>query len=138
MRKLLYSMISLAAVAAVATPALAQPAGYGAYDSATPTYRHARPSRAVAPAAGVVAGTVVGVGVSEGWWGTAATAALPATAAGAAAIGGIAGVGTVALVDAMIEPCRGFAALFDLSHGECVNGQYVGYAPRRPIPRRHR
>lgn len=137
MRKLLYSVISLAAAAAFATPALARPSGYRANDYAPPAYRYDLPSRVVAPAAGIVGGTVAGVGVSEGWWGPAATAALPTTAAGAAAIGGVAGMGAVATVDATLEPCRGLAALSNLSDGECMNGRYVGYAPplRRPTPR---
>ena len=135
MRKLLYSAISLAAAAAFATPALAQPAGYRDYDSA-PSY-HSRAAAEVG--AGVVGGTVAGLGVSEGWWGAAATAALPVTVAGAAAIGGLTGIGVVVLIDAATQPCRGFAAMFNLSEGECVNGQYVGYAPpRRAAGRRHR
>jgi len=74
-----------------------------------------------------VTGTVIGLDVAEGRWGaTAAGAALPATAAGAVAVGGVAGVGTVALIDAFVQPCRGFAAL---------NGQYVGYRPRTVIRR---
>jgi hypothetical protein len=51
---------------------------------------------------------------------------LPATTAGAIATGGIVGVGTVALVDAFIQPCRGFSALFGLNKDKCVNGVYVG------------
>ena len=133
MRKLLYSAISLAAAAAFATPALAQPAGYRDYNSA-PSY-HSRAAAEVG--AGVVGGTVAGLGVSEGWWGSAATAALPTTVAGAAAIGGLAGIGTVVFIDAATQPCRGFAAMFNLSEGECVNGQYVGYAPA-PRSMRHR
>jgi hypothetical protein len=139
MRKLLYAGISLAAAAAFASPALAQPAGYRAYDYAPPaSYHNARTATAVG--AGVVGGTVAGLGVSEGWWGAAATAALPTTVAGAAAIGGVAGMGTVAAVDFMLEPCRGFAAVFDLSHGECVNGHYVGDQPppRRMVRHRYR
>ena len=105
MRKLLYSAISLAAAAAFATPALAQPPGYRAYDYA-PAYH----SRAAADfGAGVVGGTVAGLGVSEGWWGAAATAALPTTAAGAAAIGGVAGIGAV--VASMRRPSRAAALL---------------------------
>lgn len=120
MRKLVCA-VSLAAAAAFATTA-AQAAPEGYYQN----------PRIIAPVAGVVGGTVAGLGVSEGWWGSAAAAALPASAAGAAAVGGVVGMGTVALVDAALEPCRGFAALFDLSSGECVNGQYVGYA-RPPV-----
>jgi hypothetical protein len=116
MRKLLCAVSLAAAAAFTATAAQAAPEGY---------YHN---PRVMAPAAGVVGGTVAGVGISEGWWGSAAAAALPTTAAGAAVIGGVVGMGTIAFVDAALEPCRGFAALFDLSSGECVNGQYVGYA----------
>jgi hypothetical protein len=124
MRKVL-PMLAVAA-AVVATPAFA-----------------AHENRAVQGAevgAGVVGGTVVGLGVSEGWWGaTAAGAALPATAAGAAAVGGVAGVGGIALLDAVFQPCRGFQALLTISHGQCANGEYVGYheaAPPRRVIRR--
>lgn len=125
MRKLLYSAMTLVAATVIATPALA---GHRSYDY---------PAHTVAPVAGVVSGTVLGLGTSEGWWGsTVAGVALPTTVAGAAVVGGVAGVGTVALVDAALEPCRGFAAMFNLSHGECVDGHYVGDAPSRPV-RRH-
>lgn len=167
MRKLLYSAMTLAAAAALATPALAQPpgyydhhvrhvyhhhyvrhvyraeryapAGYRAYAYAPP-YEPPYHSRAAgAIGAGVVAGTVAGLGVSEGWWGaTVAGAALPTTVAGAAAIGGVAGIGAAALVDAALEPCRGFAAMFNLSEGECVNGHYVGPGARHPAPPHYR
>ena len=140
MRKLSCSLISLAAVAALATPALAQSPGYrahqpgyGAYAYAPPPQENAREAGAVG--AGVVGGTVAGVGVSQAWWGSAAAAALPATAAGAAAVGGVAGIGAVAAVDAFTNPCRGFAALFDLNSGRCENGHYVGYAQRGPVRR---
>ena len=61
---------------------------------------------------------------------------LPTTAAGAAAVGGVAGVGAVALIDAAVQPCRGFHALFGMNHDECVNGVYVG--PHRFSELRHR
>ncbi len=147
MHKLLHAGISLAAAAAFAAPALAQPPshrahhharpGYGAYAYAPPA-RPRNGARVAAPVAGVATGTTIGVGVSEGWGTAAAAAALPATAAGAAAIGGVAGIGAVAAVDAMLEPCRGFAAIFNLSDGECVNGHYVGHAPPTGRPVRHR
>jgi hypothetical protein len=87
--------------------------------------------------AGVVSGTVIGLGISEGWWGaTAADAALPTTAAGAAAVGGVAGIGMVAAIDSLVQPCRGFHALFNLSDGQCANGHYVGYLARHYY-RRH-
>jgi len=116
-------ILSFALVAALVMPALAELEGIN------PNYG---PVGYVAPVAGVATGTVVGVGLTEGWFGSsAAVATLPTTAVGAAAFGGVAGLGTVALVDAAVQPCRGFHALFDLSHGQCVNGEYVGYAPQR-------
>lgn len=125
MRKLL-SVLSLAA-AAVFTASAAQAAYYYPV-TVYPQY----PARVQAETTtGVIAGTAIGVGVSEGWFGsTVAGAALPASAAGAAAVGGVAGIGAIALIDAATQPCRGFAALFGLNHGACVNGQYVGYGPR--------
>lgn len=84
-----------------------------------------------APATGVVVGTLAGVGLYNGWYGSSAAAtSLGATAASSAVAGGVIGVGAAALVDAAIQPCRGFHAMFDLSHGQCVNGQYVGYQER--------
>jgi hypothetical protein len=122
MRKLLYALSIAAAAALTASTAQA------AYYYPVTVYPASR-----APAettTGVAAGTVVGVGVSEGWWGASvAGAALPATAAGAAAVGGVAGIGAIALIDAATQPCRGFAALFGLNHGACVDGHYVGYGP---------
>ena len=80
----------------------------------------------------MVAGTVVGVGLSNAWWTGATAAALPAATIGAAATGGVAGVGAAALVHAAVTPCVGFDALFNnfltASAGRCVNGQPV--APR--------
>ncbi len=82
----------------------------------------------VAPGTGVVVGTLAGVGLYNGWYGSSAAAtSLGATAATSAVAGGVIGVGAAALVDAAIQPCRGFHAMFDLSHGQCVNGEYVGY-----------
>lgn len=123
MRKIL-PILSTAAMVALATPAFAEP------EAVNPNYGSAY---AVAPAVGGVAvGTVVGVGLYEGWFGSsAAVAALPATAAGAAAVGGVAGVGTVVLLDAAIQPCRGFHALLGMNEHECVNGVYVGDHPQR-------
>jgi hypothetical protein len=121
MRKLLFALPVAAAV--VATPALAQP-----YDS---SYYPAGPM-----VAGAVVGTAVGVGLYNGWYGSGTTiSAFPATAAGAAVAGGVAGVGTVALIDAAVQPCRGFQAIFGMNRGQCANGQYVGYAPRGRVVR---
>lgn len=88
---------------------------------------------AAVPVAGVLVGTAVGVGLYHGWYGAApaiGSATLPTTAAGAATIGGIAGVGTVALIDAALQPCKGFHALFGANKNECANGEYVGYQQR--------
>lgn len=84
-----------------------------------------------AVATGAVAGTVFGLGLAEGWWGSsAAVSALPASAAGAAVTGGVAGVGTIAVIDAATQPCRGARALFSPfipGPSGCANGEYVGY-----------
>lgn len=138
MRKALFAL-PLAAAAAFATPALAQPFNDYTYSDA----------RAAAPwVAGTAAGTAVALGAYHGWytsWG-AAGAALPTSAVGAAAVGGVAAMGTVAFIGGWMQPCSGFQALFDLNHGRCVNGQYVGEqrvsysepAPERPYRRHHR
>jgi hypothetical protein len=126
MRKtfIIVSAISAISAIALAAPASAQqrrqvvvtPGGY-AYPAATTT--------------GVAAGTVFGVGLSQGWWGTSgAAAALPASAAGAAVAGGVAGVGAIAVIDAVTQPCRGARALFSPfipGPSGCVNGEFVGY-----------
>lgn len=119
MRKSL-ALLSLAAGVALATPALAQ------------STNEVRPTDPAAPViGGAVVGTAVGVGLYNGWWGsTAAGVALPSTAAASAAIGGVAGIGTVALIDAAIQPCRGFQALLTMNADKCVNGVYVGDQPR--------
>ena len=125
MHKAFYAL-PIAAAAAFATPAMAQP-----YYDATPY------PTAVPFVAGAAAGTVVALGAYNSWWGGAVGAALPTTAVGAAAVGGVAAIGTVAFVDALLQPCRGFHAMFDLSHGACVNGEYVGYGPRPVAYRYH-
>jgi hypothetical protein len=127
MRKLI-TALSVAAVtaAAVAMPTFAS-AQEGQY---TTGY--------AGPVAGVAVGSAVGFGLYNGWYGANAalgSTLLPTTAAGAATVGGIAGVGTVALIDAAFQPCRGFHALFGANKTACVNGEYVGDAPR---PRRLR
>lgn len=120
MRKALYA-ISIAALAAgLATPALADPP---------------RQRDNVAPVAGVVGGTVIGLGLSEAWWGASpaiAGAALPTSALGAAAIGGVAGIGGVALVDAAIQPCAGFHAMLNLNEQYCAqqNAQQIALQER--------
>jgi hypothetical protein len=121
MRKTLFAL-SLLAAAGVALPAMAEPY-WGGYDG----------PNGYPPAAGVVAGAAVGttvaLGAYNGWW---PEAALPATAAGAAVTGGVAAVGALAMTDAVFNPCAGFHAVFDLSHGQCVDGHYVG-AHAQPV-----
>jgi hypothetical protein len=120
MRKIL-PLLSIVAVAALATPAFAEPEGV------SPHY-----GSAYAPVVGGVAvGTAVGVGLYNGWYSGAFAASLPATAEGAAVTGGVAGVGAVALIDSVIERCSGFHALLNLSAGQCADGVYIGDAPRR-------
>jgi hypothetical protein len=119
MRTTLLALPIIAAAGFAALPAAAQPYYAG------PDYWNG--PNGYPPAAGVVAGaaagTTVALGAYNGWW---PEAALPATAAGAAVTGGIAAVGTLAMVDAVFNPCAGFHAIFDESHGQCVNGKYVG------------
>ena len=113
MRKTLIALSAAAALATAASPALANPRHY-----------HHPHHTWAAPGVGVVTGTVVGVGLYNGWWSSASLGAAASTAAGAATIGGIAGVGTAALIHAATTPCQGFHALFGGSG--CGNGQYVG------------
>ena len=135
MRKAL-TVLTLAATAVAATSAQAaryvrQPAN--AYAPAQVYVYNTNPAAPAEATTGVVAGTVVGLGVAEGWWGaTAAGAALPATAAGAAVVGGVAGIGAVALIDAAVQPCRGFAAILGANREYCadVNGVRVQQARR--------
>ena len=116
MRKALYALPIAAAVLA-ATPALAQPY----YDGT---------ARAAAPwVVGTAAGTVGALAAYSGWWGQAFGSALAGSAAGAAVFGGTAAIGTVAFVDSVLQPCRGFQAMFMINQGACANGEYVGYAP---------
>ncbi len=122
MRKL-FTALSFAAIAAVAlsSPSMAQEQQYN---------RMAMPVRWPARRSALA----VGVGLcGNGWYsgvGSSLTAAT-STVAGAVAVGGVAGVGTVALIDGVFQPCRGFHALFGANKDACVNGEYVGYAPRR-------
>jgi hypothetical protein len=120
------SAVSIAAVVALATPALAASQHGRTYVT---DENPAVPAEAVG---GAAVGTAVGVGAVNGWWGgTVAGVAVPTTAVGSAAIGGVAGIGTVVLIDAAVQPCRGFHAVFMLNRDQCVNGEYVGYKPQR-------
>ncbi len=117
MRNVLHAVPIAAFLAALASPASADPPRQQDY---------------VAPAAGVVGGTVVGLGLTEGWWGASpaiAGTALPTSAAGAAAIGGVAGIGGMALIDAAVQPCAGFHAMFLLNQDACAqqNAQAIAY-----------
>lgn len=123
MRKTLLALSLTAATAvALATPSVAQDRYH---------HRHHH-GHYVAPVTGAVAGTVAGVGLYHGWYTVAGTSAAASSVAGSIAAGGIAGVGTIAAIDAVTTPCRGFHALFGGSG--CVNGEYVGpqamYGPR--------
>lgn len=127
MRKIIPALAFAAvAAAALATPALAE------MDSVNPNY-----ANSYAPiAGGALVGTAVGVGLYNGWYGSSAfVTSAGATAGTAVAVGGVAGVGTVALLDAAVQPCRGFHAMFLMNRDECANGQWVGDAPRRRMMR---
>lgn len=116
MRKTLIALTAAAALAGSAvSPALANQW----------QHRHHQNNAWVAPATGVATGTVVGVGLSQGWWGGSTLATTFGSTTGGAFAGGIlAGAGTIALIHAVTTPCTGFHALFGGSG--CVNGQYVG------------
>jgi hypothetical protein len=130
------TILAMAAVAVLATPAFAAQriTVYGDQQ-----YTPAAPAEVTT---GAVAGTAVGVGLSEGWIsGSIGGAALPATAAGAAAVGGVAGVGAAAGIDAVVQPCRGFQALFGMNKEACaqrqaaLDAQYVSATHRRVVRR---
>ncbi len=126
MRKALYAL-PIAAAAAFATPAMAQPA-YGP-DGA---YAY-EPYVAAAPwVAGAAVGTTMALGAYNGWFAGQFAGTSAAATAGAAAIGGTAAIGAVAFTDALLQPCRGFHAVFGLNRGACADGHYVGYAPPPP------
>ena len=126
MRKVL--MIAAATVA-LSVPALAAPGDQ---------YNPAAPAEVTA---GAVTGTAAGVAVSEGVVGGSLGAALPLSVAGAAATGGVVGVGVAAGIDAAVQPCRGFAAVFGANREFCAqrqamaDGQITGVSQRRVIRR---
>lgn len=102
--------------------------------AATPAAAKDYPAPAWPWVAGAAVGTAVGVGLYNGWFSGSLAASLPASAAGAATTGFVAGVGTIVLIDAATQPCKGFRALFSpfiAKPSGCVNGQYVGYAPKK-------
>lgn len=115
------TIMAIAAIAALSTPALAA--------SRVTVYGDANPAAPAEITTGAVAGTAVGVGVSEGWFGASgalgSSSAIAASTAGAATVGGVAGVGAVAAIDSVIQPCRGFQAFFGLNKESCVNGNYM-------------
>ena len=113
MRKTIFA-VSLLVAAGMAAPAMAQPYWGGGPNGYPP---------AAGVVAGAAAGTPVALGAYTGW---GPVAGLPATTAGSIAVGGVAAIGALAMTDAVFNPCAGFHALFDLSHGECVDGHYVG------------
>ena len=104
------ALLIAAATLAFSAPAFAQSNDYN-------------PAAPAEVGAGAVAGTAAGVAVSEGVIGGSLGAALPATVAGAAVTGGVAGVGVAAGIDAAIQPCRGFAAVFGMNRQECAHRQ---------------
>jgi len=117
MRKII-SLLVLAAAAAAATPALAQP------DNVNPNYGYAAPV-----VAGAAVGTLAGVGLYQGWYGSSGfVTAAGATAGTAAVVGGVAGVGTVVLLEGLTAKCHGFGVLWT-PRNECANGQWIGDGP---------
>lgn len=119
MRKTLFVSVATAVALAASVPASAQER----YNPNTPGLF----------AAGAVTGTVVGLGLHNGWFGSGKfVSSLPNSAAGSAVVGGVVGIGTVALLDAATQPCKGFRALFvPGQQSGCRNGEFVGAAPVR-------
>jgi hypothetical protein len=131
MRKALCVLSLAAATALAASSAQARYARHSY--SYEPAYGYAYSPAPVDATVGVVGGTVFGLGLSEGWWGpTLASATFPTTVAGAAAVGGVAGIGGIALVDAVLQPCRGFHAMLDLNEQYCasLNAQQLRHVQR--------
>ena len=91
MRKTFITLSAIAVTALAAMPASAQ-------TRRQQVVVHPGTASPAATTTGVAGGTIFGVGLTQGWWGsTGAAAALPASGAGAAAAGGVAGVGTIAM-----------------------------------------
>lgn len=117
MRKTILTLVAALAVAFT----VSSPASAG--------FKHKHPHKPTI-VAGAVVGTLVGIGLYEGWFSASTTQAAGAfarSAAGAATGGFIAGVATVATIHAVTTPCTGFHAIFQ-GKG-CKNGRYVG--PKR-------
>lgn len=79
---------------------------------------------------GVVVGTLVGIGLYEGWFSNStlqSAGAFARSGTGAATGGFLAGVATIAILHAATTPCQGFHALFQ--GAGCRNG--------KPIHARH-
>jgi hypothetical protein len=112
MRKTIMTILAAAAVAFT----LSSPASAGALKN--------HPHKATI-VAGAVVGTVVGIGLHDGWW---TSKAWTAGTTGAVAGGLVAGVATVTMIHALTTPCQGFQALAMMNKG-CKDGKYVG--PKR-------
>lgn len=111
MRKTFFGL--LAAVAVALTMSSPADAGFKRHKISKPVV------------AGVVVGTIVGVGLYNGWLGNSTIATgLGASTGGAIAGGFVAGVATATLIHAAITPCTGFHAL--LGGKGCKSGKYVG------------
>ena len=127
MRKIIPALaFAAAATAALATPAMAE------VDGVNPNYDYGVAAPVVA---GAAIGTLAGVGLYNGWYGSGAFAtSAGATVGTAVAVGGVAGVGAVALLEGITAKCHGFGVLWT-PRSECVNGQWIGDGPRRGIIR---
>ena len=124
MRKIIPALsLAVVAAAALITPASAE------VDGVNPNY-------APAVVAGAAVGTLAGVGLYQGWYGSSAfVTSAGATAGTAAAVGGVAGVGTVVLLEGLTAKCHGFGVLWT-PRSECANGQWVGDGPHRRVSMR--
>lgn len=114
MRKTILTIVAALAVAfTVSSPA-----------SAGGKHRH-NPNKPII-VTGAVVGTLIGIGLYDGWFSASTTQSvgqLARSGAGAATGGFLAGVATVALLHAATTPCQGFAAI--LGQSGCRNGKPI-------------